>query len=126
MRTLVSKLDGDLPSRIFQTYSYRLAQAFGGAADELSTQFLGAGLIGRQKCEEVQLSQHTSIQKGNLLLAAIAPKFDIDGGDRTLRRLCRIMSRHPHLKELSKNIMSKYGALCWPFLVTMATLMQQY
>ena len=124
MHALVSKLDGDLPSRIFQTYSYRLAQAFGGTADELSTQFLGAGLIGRQKWEEVQLSQQTSIQKGNLLLAVIAPKFDIDGGDQTLRKLCRIMSGHPHLKELSKRIMSKYGALCWPFLVTMATLMQ--
>ena len=101
-----------MPSRVFQHYSYPLAQAFGGTADELSTQFLGAGLISREKCEEVQLAQHTSIQKGNLLLAAIAPKFDIDGGDRTLRKLCRIMSRHKHLKTLSTRIQTKYGRSC--------------
>ena len=84
-------------------------KAFGGTADELSTQFLGTGLISRQKCEEVQLSQQTAIQKGNLLLAAIALRFDIDGGDRTLRKLCKIMSRHKHLKKLSAKVLSKYG-----------------
>ena len=110
----LSNPDGDLASRIFQHYSYPLAQAFGGSADQLSTQFLGAGLISREKCEEVQLPQQTSMQKGNLLLAAIAPRFDVDGGDRTLRKLCRIMSKHKHLKKVSTKILKKYGTSCSP------------
>ena len=101
--------DRDLPFRIFQHYSYRLAQAFGTSADELSTQLMGAGLISREKWAEVQLPQQTSIQKGNFLLAAIAPRFEIDGGDKTLRQLCKLMSKHKHLKKLSRRIMNKYG-----------------
>ena len=125
MNVLVSKPDGDVPSRIFQHYSYPLAQAFGGTADELSTQFLGAGLISREKCEELQLAHQTSIQKGNLLLAAIASRFDIDGGDRTLRKLCKIMSRHEHLKKLSATILTKYGRSCWLSLLTRAISLAQ-
>ena len=90
-------------------------KAFGGSADELSTEFLGAGPISREKCEEVQFTQQTSIQKGNLLLAAIALRFDIDGGDWTLRKLSRIMSRYKHLKKLSARILSNYGTSFWPF-----------
>ena len=93
-------------------------KAFGGTADELSTQFLGSGLISREKCEEVQLAQQTSVQKGNLLLAAIALRFDIDGGDQTLRKLCKIMSRHKHLKKLSTRILTKYGTSCLFFVIT--------
>ena len=118
----VSKTDSDKASRIFQHYSYPLAQAFGGTADELSTQFLGAGLISREKCEEVQLPQQTSVQKGNLLLAAIAARFDVDGGDNTLRKLCKIMSKHKHLKKLSTRILNKYGTSCWTLIVTEASL----
>ena len=81
-------------------------KAFGGNADELSTQFWGAGLISSEKREEVQLSQQTPIEKGNLLLAAIALRFDSDGGDRTLLKLCRIMSRHKHLRKLSARVLS--------------------
>ena len=97
-----------MATRIFQRYSYRLAQAFGETADELSTQFLGAGLISRDKCEEVQLTQQTTMRKGNHLLAAIAPRFEVDGGDKTLRKLCKIMSKHKHLKKLSTRILNKY------------------
>ena len=109
MHVLASKPDGDLPSRIFQSYSVRLAQAFGAAADELSTQFLEAGQISREKWDEVQFAQKTPIQKGNLLLGAILLRFAIDGGDRTLRKVCKIMSRHKHLKKLSAEIQAKYG-----------------
>ena len=95
--------------RVFQHYAYPLAQAFGGTADDLSTQFWGASLISKERCEEVRYPRQTSIQKGNLLLEAIRLRFDIDGADRTLRKLCRILSRHKHLEKLSARIQTKYG-----------------
>ena len=119
----LSKTDSDKASRIFRHYSHPLAQAFGGTVDELSTQFLGAGLISREKCEEVQLPQQTSMQKGNLLLTAIAWKFDVDGGDKTLRKVCKIMSKHKHLEKLSTRILKKYGTSYWTSIVTKALLM---
>ena len=120
---LVLKPDGQVAYRIFLHYSFHLAQAFGGSADELSTRFLAAGLISVEKCEQVQFVRQTSMQKGNLLLQAILPRFDIDGGDRTLRKLCKIMSKHKDLKKLSMRILSKYGMSCWPSLVTRAIYM---
>ena len=119
----VSKPDGQVASRVFQHYSVHLMNALGGSAAELSTEFWSVGLISREQCEQVQLSQQTSIQKGNLLLGAIRLRFDIDGGDRTLRKLCKIMSRHKHLKKLSAKILSKYGTSCRPSLVTRAFYM---
>ena len=86
--------------------------AFGGTADELSTQFWRAGLLAGEKRQEVQLPQLTTIQKGNLLLTAIMQTFATDGDDQTLRKLCKIMSSHKHLEKLSAKILSKYGTSC--------------
>ena len=108
----VSKPDGDLASRTFQHYAYPLAKAFGESVDDLSTHFLGAGIIGREKCEQVQLSHQTAMQKGNLLLAAVAARFEIDGGEKTLRKVCKIIAKHQHLKKLATKIQKKYGMSC--------------
>ena len=110
MRTVfVSKPDRYLQSRIFKRNSDRLALAFGGTADQLSTQFLKAGLISNDQWQTVRLPMYTPTQKGNLLLEAILPRFAVDGGDRTLRNVCKIMSKHKHLKKLSAKILTKYG-----------------
>ena len=109
MHVLVSKPDKNLPSRVFKLNSNRLAQAFGGTADKLSTQFLEAGLISTVQWETVRLPMNIPTQKGNLLLEAILPRFTIDEGDWTLRKVCKIMSRHKDLKKLSARIWTEYG-----------------
>ena len=58
--------------------------------------------------------------QGNLLLAAIAPRFDSGGGGMTLRKLCKIMSKHQQLKKLSTTILNNYSTSCWPWIVTRA------
>ena len=105
--------DDKAASIVFQRHSYDLVQAFGGLADELATQFLSAGFISRNQWEKVQLPNKTTTEKGNLLLAAILPSFDVPGCDRMLRKLCRIMSKHKQTHKLSQKITTKYGKSSW-------------
>ena len=106
--------DDKAASRVLQCYSYRMVRAFGGLADELVTQFWAAGFITENQREKVQLPQHTAIEKGNLLLTAILPSFKVPGCDRTLRKLCKIMSKHKQTHKLSQKITRKYGKSIWP------------
>ena len=38
----------------------------------------------------------------------------------TLRKLCKMMSKHKELKKLSTTILSNYSTSCWPWIVTRA------
>lgn len=102
----------ELPSCIFQAHFAQMTNALEECSEILATELFFRHLIRSDSFDKVKspcTHEFTASLKVNTLLVAIKRQIAIGNGERTLRKLCDVMSKHENLQELSKQMIESYG-----------------
>lgn len=95
----------NLPVRVFQRYCAHMSRFFQESPGLLAVDLFTKEFIGWETLDKVQSSTGlSSLNKANILLLAVGTKIAIDKSDKMLRKLCKILAKHQHLKKLSSQI----------------------
>lgn len=104
----------NLAQIVFDHYYLDMGEAFTENPDQLANDLCRQGVIRKREMENVQVL-HDPDKKAHSLLMALLMAVDLGGlhddSDKTLRIVCRIMSKHDNLKQLSHQMMKRYGQL---------------
>ena len=103
---------GNLPLRMFQRYFARLANALKECPGVVANDLYSSHLIARETVDKVHFTSGlTPHDKATILLMAVEPSIADSKSDKALKKLCGILSKHPNMKKLSKQIVKRYGKL---------------
>ena len=122
---------GNLPLRVFQRYFARMANALKECPGVVASEFYSNQLIARETLEKVHIIP-LPYDKAVTMLMAVEPKIADSKSEKSMRKLCGMLAKHPSMKKLSREMMKTYGKLythaykfalnvctCHPFLRTL-------
>ena len=104
-----AKAPGNLPSKVFQHFLARMADAVSESPERMAIQLFSKKLISRETLGKIQVASTAPYEKASCLLLAVQATISSSGSDKDLRKLCKILSKFPNTKQLSVQIMEKYG-----------------
>ena len=103
------KAPRDLPSKIFQHFFARMADAISNSSERMANELFSISLISRDTLGKVRIASATTYDKATTLLLDVQAKMSSSESDKDLRKLCEIMSKFENMKQLSAQIMEKYS-----------------
>ena len=104
-----AKAPGNLPSKVFQHFLARMADAISESPERMAIQLFSKKLISRDTLGKAQVASTAPYDKASSLLLAVQATISSSGSDKDLRKLCKILSKFPNMKQLSSQIVEKYG-----------------
>ena len=105
------KAPGNLPSKVFQHFFARMSDAISESPERMASELFSKKLISRDTLGKIQVASTAPYEKASSLLLAVQATISSSESDKDLRKLCKTLSKFPNFKQLSTQIMEKYGKL---------------
>ena len=86
-----------------------MADAISESPERMAIQLFSKKLISKETLGKIQVASTAPYEKASSLLLAVQATISSSGSDKDLRKLCKIMSKFANIKQLSIQIMEKYG-----------------
>ena len=106
---LSAKASGNLSSKVFQHFFARMAEAISESPERMANELFSKEIISKDTLGKVQVASTAPYEKATSLLLAVQATISSGDSDKGLRKLCKIMSKFVNMKQLSAQIMEKYG-----------------